>query len=99
MNLKNVPGKLRKRNGAVNDKLVKLNWTEEAKNSFDKLKEDTNQALTIYMPDFNKPFELTTDASEHGYGAYLSQTKENKEQIVIYYSKNLQPSPKEIRHK
>ena len=94
MNLKDVPGKLRKRNGAVNGKLVKLNWTEEAKNSFEKLKEETSQALTIYMPDFNKPFELTTDASEHGYGAYLSQTKDNKEQIVGYYSKTYSPAQK-----
>ena len=94
MNLKNVPDKWRKRNGAVNGKLAQLNWNEEALTSFQKLKEETSKTLTIHMPDFNKPFDLTTDASEYGYGAYLSQTIDQVERIIGYYSKTYTPAQK-----
>ena len=74
MALKDAPVNCRKKNGAVKGKLVNIEWADQARSCFEKLKEATSGALELYMPDFSQPFDLTTDASEYGHGAFLSQT-------------------------
>ena len=88
MNLKNVPKHLRKKNGAVNGKLVPIVWTQPAIESFEKLREIISSDLVIGTPDFEQPFELTTDASGHAYGAVLEQMRADKKIVVGYFSKS-----------
>lgn len=68
---------LRGENGHVaagNSKNIKINLDEEALSAFEKLKKilASDDVLLIY-PDYNKTFELTTDASAVALGAVLSQ--------------------------
>ena len=37
---------------------------------------------TLHYPYFNKPFEVLTDANQHGTGFYLIQGDKEDEQIV-----------------
>ncbi|CAK9829637.1 Retrovirus-related Pol polyprotein from transposon 17.6 [Anthophora retusa] len=52
-------------------------WTEKEQNSFDTLKEKLCSSPVLKFPNFNEQFVLTTDASNEGLGAILSQGKEN----------------------
>lgn len=48
---------------------------EAAINSFELIKQKLCEKVELYQPNFNKPFELTTDASNFAIGAVLSQGK------------------------
>lgn len=48
-------------------------WTDTEQKSFDTLKQKLCTAPVLTYPDFNKTFTLTTDASNDGLGAILSQ--------------------------
>ena len=41
----------------------------------------------LQYPDFNKPFRLTTDDSEHASGAMLTQEKDGVDMPIAYFSK------------
>lgn len=92
--LKNVPKNLRKKSGAVNGKKVLLNWNPQAEESFIKLKETLCSDLVLALPDFSKPFILSTDASEDGYGAVLEQVIDGQLRPIAYFSKNYTPTQK-----
>lgn len=68
---------LRGENGQVNSnksKNVKITLDEEAIKAFKKIKSIlASEDVLLLHPDFNKPFELTTDASSTAIGAVLSQ--------------------------
>ena len=92
MDLKNVPKALRKRNGAPNGNKVYIEWTLEADNGFEKLKEILGSELVLELPDFEREMVITTDASDNGYGAVLEQNfkanneTEDKFKPIEYYS-------------
>ncbi|GKD22611.1 gypsy/ty3 retroelement polyprotein [Tanacetum coccineum] len=46
-------------------------WTDEAQTVFETLKSTMKKAPVLALPDFTKPFEVETDASEVGLGAIL----------------------------
>ncbi|KAK0595099.1 hypothetical protein LWI29_003584 [Acer saccharum] len=46
-------------------------WTEEAKKAFEDLKRAMTQTPVLVLLDFEKPFEVYTDASGEGIGAVL----------------------------
>lgn len=48
-------------------------WTDEADTSFLTLKQALTTTPTLAMPNFDEPFVITTDASNTGIGAVLSQ--------------------------
>ena len=50
-----------------------VNLSQEAWETFDRLKATCLQAPILAFPDFNKPFLWETDASGRGLGAVLSQ--------------------------
>ncbi|XP_070191283.1 uncharacterized protein [Littorina saxatilis] len=66
------------------DKLV---WNDEARRSFETLKEKISQKPVLCMPDHSKPFVLRTDASDKGMGAVLMQEHEETLRPVAYQSK------------
>lgn len=54
---------------------VKIELDEAALAAMQKVKLLLQEKVELYQPDFNKPFELTTDASNFAIGAVLSQDR------------------------
>jgi hypothetical protein len=48
-------------------------WTTSEQTAFDTLKEKLTSAPVLLLPDPNKPFTITTDASDFAIGAVLTQ--------------------------
>ena len=89
MDLKNVPNNCRKRNGAVNGRKVLLTWNDSAQTNFEILKQTLCSDLVLALPDFCKPFYVSTDASEYGYGAVLEQQQDDGSfRPIAYFSRN-----------
>lgn len=69
---------LKSENGLVRAKQsskVPVTLDKAALEAFDTIKLLLQEQVDLYQPDFNKPFELTTDASNFAIGAVLSQEK------------------------
>ena len=61
-------------------------WGEEQQKAYEELKANITSKPVLGLPDFSKPFRLSTDASNVGISAILSQLdEEGKEQYVIGY--------------
>ena len=57
--------------------------------TFDILKNKLMSPEVLKYPDFNKPFLLTTDASNVALGAILSQREIGEDRPVSYSNKSL----------
>ncbi|CAM4520803.1 unnamed protein product [Lepidochelys olivacea] len=67
-----------------------IQWTEECQKAFNKLKATLMSDSVLRAPDFDKPFLVTTDASERGVGAVLMQEGLDQEfHPVVFLSKKL----------
>jgi hypothetical protein len=66
---------------------VKFEWRSSHKQAFDKIKKVivTEIQVLLCYPDFNKPFHLYTDASDHQLGAVIMQDKKH----IAFYSRKL----------
>ncbi|KAL5009348.1 hypothetical protein ScPMuIL_014929, partial [Solemya velum] len=65
---------------------VRFVWTPECQQAFDMLKEKlTTHPVVLAHPDMNKPFSLTTDASQTSIGFYLSQFDDNNQERIVSY--------------
>ena len=64
-------------------------WEEEEKVSFLKLKTALATAPVLQLPDFEKPFVLTTDASDTAVGAILEQNLGGGLRPVAFASRKL----------
>ena len=63
-------------------------WTEEHQKAFEHLKKSISRETLLVYPDFNKPFEIHTDASKVQLGAVISQ--DNKP--IAFYRRKLNPA-------
>ena len=59
-------------------------WKLDYKSIFDEFKAKLKEAMTLFMPDFNKEWILRTDASNTGYGGVLYQVDINAEGKRVY---------------
>ncbi|KAL2249932.1 UNVERIFIED_CONTAM: Retrovirus-related Pol polyprotein from transposon 17.6 [Sesamum indicum] len=73
---------------ALLQKDVTFTFDEECMKAFDKLKDSLTSAPVIRPPDWNHPFEIMCDASNHAIGAVLGQ-KIGKDPHVIYYASRM----------
>ncbi|GBG70309.1 hypothetical protein CBR_g6436 [Chara braunii] len=68
-------------------------WTDECEAAFRHLKHALMHYEVLKLPDPDKPFIVTTDASQYGIGAVLAQQEGPKLRPVEYVSKKM-PSQK-----
>lgn len=68
---------------------MKFNWNEEAEKTFNTIKSILTTAPILITPDWSKPSTLTTDASNVGLGAILSQRQEGIEKPIRHISRTL----------
>jgi RNase H-like domain found in reverse transcriptase len=54
---------------------VKFEWLPSHQQAFDKIKKVIESELLLSYPDFEKPFHIYTDASDHQLGAVIMQDK------------------------
>ncbi|XP_027071749.2 uncharacterized protein [Coffea arabica] len=64
---------------------VAFEFDDKCERAFDKLKELLTSPPIIQPPDWNLPFEIMCDASDHAVGAVLGQ-RVGKAAYVIYYA-------------
>ena len=64
-------------------------WDEEQQKSFDILKSCLINQPILQFPDFSKPFNITTDASNYAIGAVLSQGQPPSDLPIAYASRCL----------
>ena len=66
-----------------------FNWTKDAENAFENLKEILCSAPLLQSSDMNKPFLITTDASGYAVGGILLQGKIGRDIAIAYTSRVL----------
>lgn len=72
------------------NKDVMYRWSDEAKRSFQRIKEAIVEAPTLVSPNFDKEFLLYTFASDVSYAAILTQKNDNGDEVPIsFMSSNL----------
>ncbi|GBG89159.1 hypothetical protein CBR_g48866 [Chara braunii] len=64
-------------------------WTNECEAAFRHLKHALTHYEVLKLPDPNKPFIVTTDASQYGIGIVLVQQEGPKLRLVEYMSKKM----------
>ena len=73
----------------LTEKKQTYDWTPQCQAAFDKLKQKLISAPVLAYPDPAKPFLLDCDCSGFALGSVLSQTHDNQEHPVAYYSRTL----------
>lgn len=71
------------------DKKRSFDWSKEADESFNKLKECLISAPILRCPNYDLPFQVHTDASNCGVGGLLTQEIEGVEHPIAFMSKSL----------
>lgn len=72
-------------------KHVKFTWNTEHQQAFDKIKDSLTKMPILNYPDFEKPFLLTTDASNLSMGFVLSQEINGEDKPISFGSKAFTP--------
>jgi transposase InsO family protein len=68
---------------------AKFEWSREQEHAFERLKAKLTDQPILQYPDFDKEFILTTDASNTGLGAVLSQGLQGRDLPIAYASRSL----------
>ena len=71
---------------ALLKKDTKFKWTPDCENAFQTLKKALASPPILAFPNFDRPFILATDSSDHSMGYVLSQCDENGLEHPIAYS-------------
>lgn len=66
-----------------------FSWGDKQREGFDYLKSKLCEEPLLKYPDFDRPFRLTTDASNQAIGAVLSQVHGEKDLPIAYFSRIL----------
>ncbi|KAL4154312.1 hypothetical protein QTP88_000195 [Uroleucon formosanum] len=74
---------------ALLNKDVPFEWSTECQRAFEMLKQKLVQAPVLQYPDFERPFILTTDASQFAIGSILSQGTPGQDRPIAYASRTL----------
>ena len=72
----------------LTSKNVKWHWTDVHQKAFDTMKRIMAREVILAYPDFNKPFEIHTDASKTQLGAVISQD----DKPIASYSRKINPA-------
>lgn len=87
-----------KRSAPLNELLkkdTKFAWTDRQQNAFDDIKKALTSAPVLVYPDVNKPFVLTTDASDEAIGFILGQKDDqNRERVIAYGGRAIRENEK-----
>ena len=67
-----------------------FHWTPECDNSFNTLKTKLTTPPVLAFSQFEMPFIVATDASDHAIGGVLSQLQDGQEKVIAYWSRQLQ---------
>jgi transposase InsO family protein len=73
---------------------ISLSWDNTCQQAFEKLKESLTSKPVLKAPEFEKCFEIYTDASDYGIAAVLTQLEHDTPKPVAYYSRKLLPREK-----
>lgn len=73
-------------------------WSSECQTAFDKLRQCLMSPPVLAYPDFGLPFILTTDGSQQGLGAVLSQKQGGAERVIAFASRGLRGSEKNDKY-
>lgn len=65
-------------------------WNASCQQAFDDLKQRLTSHLVLTYPVFTLPFIVYTDASQGAIEAVLSQVQEGEENVIAYWSPQLQ---------
>ncbi|XP_076546690.1 uncharacterized protein LOC143305763 [Osmia lignaria lignaria] len=68
---------------------IRFKWTEDQQKSFENLRDELCTQPILQYPDFNRPFIVTTDASDYAIGAVLSQGEIGNDLPIAYASRTL----------
>ena len=69
-----------------------LRWNRKSEEAYEELKRRHLQHPILRLPQFDKEFILTTDATQEGIGAVLSQEYEGVKMSMMYISRKLIPA-------
>jgi cleavage and polyadenylation specificity factor subunit 1 len=71
-----------------------IQWTEEAKQMFEKCKHDIANAALLAFPSSELPLALCTDASDFAVGSVLQQLENGNWRPIAFFSQKLSQSQK-----
>ena len=61
-------------------------WNDDAQQAFDALKQKLTNSPVLRYPDFDREFEIHTDASKIGLGVILSEKDDDNRKYVVAYA-------------
>uniref|UniRef100_A0A2P2I797 RNA-directed DNA polymerase n=1 Tax=Hirondellea gigas TaxID=1518452 RepID=A0A2P2I797_9CRUS len=92
--MKNLAQKMQPLNSMLAGKHSKnaiIKWTEEAKASFENVKEALAEATLLHYPQSNAETSIAVDASDTAVGGVLQQRHAGEWKPIAFFSKKLQP--------